>query len=304
MCRLAQFILSLMECQVLEAPGQLADSIASFERRLLAQEPISLDEVKALEQQAQPYKHGPHYQLAQRVRKLSLRLGHVDEAQWEQVKQAPAPVFNVPERSYIGRLASTNGAPVELKVVYDHLFLTTNYRAAIGTYDLVKITHRFNREGRLDLIDARLKQTKLLYQGAEAALPKDRDIFHLVQTFAFKEKQIEPGWTESRCEYYIRIRQIAPVFYDLGLSQEEQQYRYLLQRGHQLMKELHQDLRSGSLRDIRVVRPPFYPFRQLQDDEGADYVISRAASVEPRVLFDRQRNGGHLGDLRIKYTSA
>ncbi|MBI3878355.1 MAG: hypothetical protein HY300_20725, partial [Verrucomicrobia bacterium] len=97
----------------------LAESIEAFERRLLAQDPITLDEIKALEERAQPYKRGPHYQFAQRVRKIARRLGHVDEAQWEQVKQAPAPVFNYGERSYIGRLESMKGAPVELKVVYD-----------------------------------------------------------------------------------------------------------------------------------------------------------------------------------------
>lgn len=157
-----------------EAPEFLAENIADFERRLAAQEPISLDEVKELERLTQPLRHGPHYQLAQRVRKLAQRLGHVGATEWEQLKQTPVPVFNMAERSYIGRLTSTQDAPVEVKVVFDHLFLTTNYRVAIGPYDLVKITHRFNREGRLDLIDARLKQTKRLYLDPAASATSPR----------------------------------------------------------------------------------------------------------------------------------
>lgn len=288
----------------LEVPEFLADNIADFERRLLAQQPISLDEVRELERQTQPYRQGPHYQLAQRVRKLAQRLGHVGTAQWEQLKQTPVPVFNMAERSYIGRLPSTKDAPVEVKVVFDHLFLTTNYRVSIGSYDLVKITHRFNREGRLDLIDARLKQTKRLYLDADAPAPAEDAIFHLVQVFAFKDKQAELEWAESRCEYFIRLRQIAAIFYDLGLAEEVQQFRHLIQSGHRLMKELHRAVQSGSLLDVRVTRMPFYPFHQLREDEAACYIVSRAASVEPKVIFDTERKGGHLGDLRIKYTSS
>ncbi|MFM8470058.1 MAG: hypothetical protein ACKODH_08820 [Limisphaerales bacterium] len=286
-----------------EAPEFLADSIADFERRLIAQEPISLDEVKELERQTQPLRHGHHYQLAQRVRKLALRLGHVDTAQWEQLKQTPVPVFNMAERSYIGRLASSGDAPVEVKVVFDHLFLTTNHRVALGAYDLVKITHRFNREGRLDLIDARLKQTKRIYLDATAP-PAEDAIFHLVQVFAFKDKQAELAWPESRAEYFIRLRQIAALFYDLGLNHEEQQYRQLIQSGHRLMKELHRAVQDGSLLDVRVTRLPFYPFHQLRDDEAARYIIERAALVDPRVTFDPKRKGGHLGDLSIRYAAA
>ena len=208
------------------------------------------------------------------------------DAQWEQLKQTPVPVFNMAERSYIGRLTSTQDAPVEVKVVFDHLFLTTNYRVAIGPYDLVKITHRFNREGRLDLIDARLKQTKRLYLDPSAPPPAEDTIFHLVQVFAFKDKQAELEWSESRCEYFIRLRQIAAIFYDLGLNHEEQQYRHVIQLGHRLMKELHRDERARTLRDVRVTRLPFYPFHQLADDEAATYIISRAALIEPRVNFD------------------
>lgn len=287
-----------------EAPEFLADSIADFERRLSAQEPISLEEVRELERQTQPLRHGPHYQLAQRVRKLAQRLGHVGTTQWEQLKQSPVPVFNMAERSYIGRLASLGDAPVEVKVVFDHLFLTTNHRVALGTYDLVKITHRFNREGRLDLIDARLKQTKRNYLDASAPPPAEDAIFHLVQVFAFKDKQAELEWPESRAEYFIRLRQIAALFYDLGLNHEEQQYRHLIQSGHRLMKELHRAVQAGALLDVRVTRMPFYPFHQLRDDEAACYIIGRAALLEPRVTFDPRRKGGHLGDLSIRYGGA
>ncbi len=290
--------------QTLLEPECLAASVAAFEHRLMAQQPISLDEVKELERQTEPYRQGPHYQLAQRVRKLALRLGHVAVTQWEQLKQTPVPVFNMAERSYIGRLTSTKDAPVEVKVVFDHLFLTTNYRVAISPYDLVKITHRFNREGRLDLIDARLKQTKRLYLDADAPPPAEDAIFHLIQMFAFKDKQAELEWAESRGEYFIRLRQIAAVFYDLGLTHEEQQYRFLVQHGHRLMKELHRAVQAGSLQDVRVTRLPFYPFHQLREDEAACYIASRAALLEPKVTFDTERKGGHLGDLRIKYGAA
>ena len=294
----------LATLQAPEAPEYLAENIAGFERRLAAQEPISLDEVKELERQTQPLRHGPHYQLAQRVRKIAQRLGHVCSSHWEQLKQTPVPVFNMAERSYIGRLTSTQDAPVEVKVVFDHLFLTTNHRASLGPYDLVKITHRFNREGRLDLIDARLKQTKRLYLDPSAPAPAEDTIFHLVQVFAFKDKQAELEWSESRCEYFIRLRQIAAIFYDLGLNHEEQQYRHVIQCGHRLMKELHRDERARTLRDVRVTRLPFYPFHQLADDEAATYIISRAALIEPRVNFDPAQKGGHLGDLRVRYVPA
>ncbi len=294
----------LTALEPMSAPELLADNIASFERRLVAKQPISLDEVRELERKTEPLREGPHYQLAQRVRKLALRLGHVAVTQWEELKQTPVPVFNMAERSYIGRLTSTKDAPVEVKVVFDHLFLTTNYRVSIGSYDLVKITHRFNREGRLDLIDARLKQTKRLYLDADAPASAEDAIFHLVQVFAFKDKQAELEWSESRCEYFIRLRQIAAIFYDLGLAEEVQQFRHLIQSGHRLMKELHRAVQSGSLLDVRVTRLPFYPFHQLREDEAAGYIIGRAASVEPKVIFDTERKGGHLGDLRIKYASA
>jgi|GEM_PF-1476870 len=284
-----------------DTPEALAAGIIACERRRAAGETISLAEVRGLERRAEAFRQGPHYQLAQRVRKLALRLGHVDTARWEQLKQTPVPVFNMAERSYIGRLPSTKDAPVEVKVVFDHVFLTTNHRASIGPHDLVKLTHRFNREGRLDLIDARLKQTRKFTDDGIPLAPADDAIFHLVQVFAFKDKLPEPGWSESRAEYFIRLRQIAALFYDLGLTQEEQQYRHLVQSGHRLMRELHRAVQAGTLTEVRVTRHPFYPFHQLPDDGAAGYMIERAGLLEPKVLFDDGRKGGHLGDLRIKY---
>jgi hypothetical protein len=257
-------------------PAAVADAIADCERRLAGGEAISLAEVRRLERCAEIFRKGSHYQLAQRVRKLALRLGHVDTARWQQLKQTPVPVFSMAERSYIGRLASTKDAPVELKVVFDHAFLTTNHRVSIGPHDLLKLTH---------------------------LEPADDTIFHLVQVFAFKDKLPEPAWTESRAEYFIRLRQIAALFYDLGLAQEEQQYRHLIQSGHRLMRELHRAIQSGNLTDVRVTRYPFYPFHQLPDDGAACYMIERAGLLEPKVLFDHDRKGGHLGDLRLRYAA-
>jgi hypothetical protein len=294
----------VMDCQVVEGPDVLSEEISSFEQRLRAGTAITLDELRELERRVSPFRRGPHYQLAQRVRKIAIRLGHLDAIQWERLRQAPAPVFILGERSYIGRLESTKGAPVEVKVVYDHLFLTTNHRASVGASDLVKITHRFNREGRLDLVDARLKQTSRLLEEPGAPEAQPDSIFHLVQAFAFKDKVDPPEWTESRCEYFIRLRQIVAVFAELGLRQGEQHYRHLIQAGHRLMRELKRDLDSSLLKDIRTVRPPFFPFTDLRSDEPAGYIIGRAASLEPRVTFDPRVTGGHLGDLRIRYTAA
>lgn len=52
--------------------------------------------------------------------------------------------------------------------------------------------------------------------------------------------------------------------------------------------------------DERIPRC-LYPFHQLPDDGAAGYMIERAGLLEPKVLFDDGRKGGHLGDLRIKY---
>lgn len=287
-----------------DTPEALSASISVCESRVGSPESVTLEELRALELRAEPFRQGPHYQLAQRVRKLATRLGHVDTARWQQLKQTPVPVFNMAERSYIGRLASTKDAPVEVKVVFDHLFLTTNHRVSLGPHDLVKLTHRFNREGRLDLIDARLKQSrKLGPDGAPIATAEDA-IFHLVQVFAFKDKQPELAWAESRAEYFIRMRQIAALFYDLGLTHEEQQYRHLIQSGHRLMRELHRAVRDGATQDVRATRFPFYPFHQLPQDEAACYIIERAGQAEPKVVFDSSHKGGHLGDLRLRYGTA
>lgn len=294
----------LVELASADSPEALTASVAACEARLGGPEVVSLEEVRALEHRAERFRHGPHYQLAQRVRKLALRLGHVDTARWEQLKQTAVPVFNMAERSYIGRLASTKDAPVEVKVVFDHLFLTTNHRVSIGPHDLVKLTHRFNREGRIDLIDARLKRTRKFADDGTPLEPADDAIFHLVQVFAFKDKQPELAWGESRAEYFIRLRQIAALFYDLGLTHEEQQYRHLIQSGHRLMRELHRAVRNGALQDVRVTRFPFYPFHQLAEDNAACYIIERAGLADPKVAFDTSRKGGHLGDLRLRYGAA
>jgi hypothetical protein len=122
-----------------------------------------------------------------------------------------------------------------------------------------------------------------------------------VQVFAFKDKLPEPAWAKSRAEYFIRMRQIAALFYDLGLVHEEQQFRHLIQSGHRLMRELHRAIQSDALTDVRVTRYPYYPFHQLADDNAACYIAERAGLLDPKVLFEHDRKGGHLGDLRIKY---
>ena len=74
---MARMIADLEMTDAPEAPEALAAAISACEQRASDHQEIGLEEIRALERRTQPLRRGPHYQLAQRVRKLEIGRAHV-----------------------------------------------------------------------------------------------------------------------------------------------------------------------------------------------------------------------------------
>jgi hypothetical protein len=158
------------------------------------------------------------------------RLAHIEnrlqgrprEFSWPQVK-----------RNYGGM---AGGYQMQVQSIYDHLILSTCYKGDFNNkHGRVKISHRFNREGRIDFVE--LKYLRSLHPPLNGGLRK----LLTVQDYS----SIRKDWFEAKASV-LRVlpQELIFLFADLFRVQKAQLLAWLLNIGHGIVEDLLKDLKS------------------------------------------------------------
>ncbi len=177
------------------------------------------------------------------------------------------------KRSYLGRERMKK---LQIKVVYDHLFLTESY------YRTINISWRFNEEGRLELVNA-----KVMSRDSE---PKGKnDIYHLIKAPMDNPNK---AWNSSEIELYSLPEEISCVNEGFYYLSTEEQYNKLALFGHKLSRNVFKSLQEGTLIDPQfALDDGQYAISQLKDDDFATSILRKASFLVPTTRILSKKNG-------------
>ena len=177
------------------------------------------------------------------------------------------------KRIYVGYIGDL---PLEVKPVYDHVFLSTFYCGKYKSNETrFKISHRFNHEGRIDLVDAYLTQClDPLLSGA---------VRHLITIDGFQN--IKKNWQKAEA-FFLPCLPFEMIFYEPDFLRLEKRTRYqsLMKNGHSLAKELTACLRNKTIDTLKQ-----YSLPELLEDDEAMYMLNKAASLMPGLEMNGQK---------------
>lgn len=158
------------------------------------------------------------------------RLTHIESRLHTRFAPVPQPQA---KRNY-GGLAG--GCRMQVQSVYDHVIISTCYAGEFNTRrGRIKISHRFNQEGRLDFVE--LKYLKSLDPLLNGELRK----LLLVKSYSFVRKD----WHEAAAFVLETLpRELVFLYADIFRCPRSQLFGWLMNFGHQIVKDLLKDLQT------------------------------------------------------------
>jgi hypothetical protein len=159
------------------------------------------------------------------------RLAHIERRLQARPAAVPRPQA---KRNYGGR---AGGLQMQVQSVFDHLILSTCHAGDFNTRrGRVKISHRFNREGRIDFVE--LKYLQSLDPCLNGALRK----LLIVKDYPSLQKD----WHEADA-FVLEIlpRELVFLYEDIFRCPRAQLFAWLLNIGHGIAQDLLKELQSG-----------------------------------------------------------
>lgn len=162
------------------------------------------------------------------------RLVHIES----RLQGRALEIFRPPraKRNYGGQ---AGGHQMQVQSIYDHLILSTCYAGDFNTQrGKVKISHRFNQEGRIDFIE--LKFLRSLHPPLDGELRK----LLMVRDYSSRPKD----WYEAKAFVLGELpRELIFLFDDIFRCQKAELFAWLLNIGHGIAEDLLQDLNSRKM---------------------------------------------------------
>lgn len=199
-----------------------------------------------------------------------LRLGRL-----EQLLTSRPAMPGVGKRNYGGEAAERWW---QAQSVFDHLILSTCYE---GEFNLrrgrVKLSHRFNRAGRLDFVELKL------LCALEPAL--DGSIRKLITVRDYQH--VRPDWLAADA-YVLRVlpRELIFLFQDIFRCQRGEALAWLINLGHWAAADLLEALRAGRVNGCHrraADGSSQLPLKELLGDDVARPILEQAAHLEATV---------------------
>lgn len=248
-----------------EQKRQAKGLIESLESRVHAGPPIDRGEIRCVQEFLRDHDFSP-------ASDYFSRLGQVQERLVSRVPQAASPNG---KRNYGGEAA---GCWLQVQSAYDHVIVSTCYQ---GEFNLrrgrIKVSHRFNREGRIDFVETKLLRS--LDPGLDGAIRK------LVM---IKDYQTQPhAWFAAEA-FVLRVlpRELVFLYEDLFRCSRNQHLAWLINIGHRLAADVIHDLGSRPANGYHLAttaNPNQFALGCLRDDKVAWPILERAAGLEASV---------------------
>jgi hypothetical protein len=187
------------------------------------------------------------------------------------VRSHPAPP-DASKRDYAGYAA---GCWMQVQSVYDHVILSVCYEGEFrGQRGRIKISHRFNRAGRLDFVEAKLLRSLVpLLDGALRKLLTVREF-----------PSLRPDWWTAGA-YALRVlpRELLFLHPEIFRYPREQILAWLVNIGHRTVADLVAELEPLSDTTDSRPRGRQWPVACLRRDAVAWPILQQAALLEASV---------------------
>jgi len=160
--------------------------------------------------------------------------------------RAPAFARAATKRNYGGKAA---GYRMQVQSIYDHLILSTCYEGDFNTrHGRVKISHRFNREGRIDFVE--LKYLNSLHP------PLNGEVRKLLTVRGYQSNRKDWYATEAHV-LKVLPQELVFLYEDIFRCPRARIFAWLINIGHNIVEDLVQDLklRQGSGACLDFARP-------------------------------------------------
>lgn len=199
-----------------------------------------------------------------------------------RVATRAAPLPAQTKRDYGGEAA---GCWMQLQSIYDHVIVSTCYQGEFNTQrGRVKISHRFNRGGRIDFVELKfLRSLSPCLTGELRKLILVRDYQRLPQ-----------DWREAGAfTLPVLPRELVFLHREVFRARRDDALTWLINIGHGLVRDLLNNLQRGNVNGVS--KEPEEGRRQLpliemRRDEVAVPILQHAAGLVSAVesLDDRQ----------------
>jgi hypothetical protein len=193
----------------------------------------------------------------------------------------PASVVLPAKRNYGGLAA---GRWMQLQSAYDHVILSTCYE---GEFDLkrgrVKISHRFNQQGRIDFVELKfLRSLQPCLNGEIRSLLRVRDYPSVRKDWRAAEAFILP----------VLPQELIFLYQDIFRSPRHEVLAWLVNIGHRIAGDLWEDLRkcpaNGSA-SKHGTNGDQLCLQAIRTDEVAAPILEHAAGLESAVELNEPK---------------
>ena len=189
--------------------------------------------------------------------------------------RVPASVAPRAKRNYGGQAA---GRWMQLQSAYDHVILSTCYE---GLFDLkpgrVKISHRFNQQGRIDFVELKfLRSLQPCLNGEVRSLLRVRDYPTIRKDWRAAEAFILP----------VLPQELIFLYQDIFRSPRHEVLAWLVNIGHRIVVDLLEDLPTRPVNGPvpqRGTNGDQLCLQAIRTDEVAQPILEHAATLESTV---------------------
>lgn len=202
------------------------------------------------------------------------------------------PSLISPPRNYVGVIVQHPKTKINVRPSYDHFFISRFYADHISTK--IKISWRFNEEGRLDLIDL-----ITIWRGNRERRLNERTNIITVLDY---QNRLDKAWEKSSALYHVLPDEINIVNRSFSSKSLEKRYNSLARFGHGIVKDVLRATNNNSLQGLFFIKEGNRSLDEIVKDEEAKYMMINAARVLPIVSFEEtDENREFLGEMIISY---
>lgn len=178
------------------------------------------------------------------------------------------------KRNYGGE---AGGRLMQVQSIYDHVILSTCYAGEFNTKrGRVKVSHRFNSEGRIDFVELKFLRSMSPWLTGE--------IRKLVMVKDYQNLQRD--WHEADA-FTLRVlpQELIFLYGDIFRCARNEILAWLMNIGHGLMSDLRTDLLNGRVRCATETETTNGQLclTEIAEDGVARTILEKAASLESRV---------------------